>query len=155
MTLEEFNEWYWYDSTTGLIFYRKKRTNSNRLDKPAGTINNCGYWILKFNSKMYTHHRLAWFIHKGEWPCHGIDHINGDRADNRIDNLRDVPRFVNMSNQYKHRSGKLVGCSFDKRRAQWKAKITINKKEMWLGYHPTEAAAHSAYVQAHNKYRKD
>lgn len=148
MTLEEFNEWYRYDSATGLIFYKKKRVNSNRLDKPAGTINNCNYRILKFKGRMYTHHKLVWFIFTGAWPRYEIDHINGDTTDNRITNLRDVPKFLNLCNSHKHRAGKLPGCSLDKRRNKWKAKRVVNKVEYFLGYYSTEKEAHDAYINS-------
>lgn len=152
MTIDEFNEWFRYDKQTGLIFYKKdkRKRRVTSLSNPAGTINNGGYWILKFKGKMYTHHRLIWFVHHGSWPVNEIDHINGISTDNRIENLRDVPKYLNLSNQYKHRGGKLVGCSFDKRRNLWKAKIILNKKEHWLGYYKTELDAHLAYMKIRN-----
>lgn len=107
---------------------------------------------MQFDGKGYLAHRIVWFMHHGSFPKGEIDHINGKRSDNRIENLRDVPKYKNLGNQHKHRRGKLVGCSLDKRRGTWKAKIVVNKKEIYLGAYETELLAHKAYLKAVKQY---
>ena len=103
---------------------------------------------LEYNGKTYMASHVVWHKHHASFPKHEIDHINGDTLDNRIENLRDVPTRMNQSNRITHRKGKLVGCSYDKRRGLWKAKIVVRGVEHWLGYHKTEADAHAAYMRA-------
>ena len=70
-------------------------------------------------------HRVAWALHYGKWPDGHIDHINGDRADNRIENLRDVLHHDNMRNMAATRlntSGQ-VGVRWNKKDKRWHARI--------------------------------
>jgi hypothetical protein len=55
--------------------------------------------MIRLHGKVRLGPRLAWLLHFGRWPSEFIDHINGDRADNRIANLRDVPHAANMRNR--------------------------------------------------------
>lgn len=79
-----------YDQDSGL-FYR------NSMKKSSGT-NVHGYIRLMFNCKMYAAHRLAWYFVYGRWPINQIDHINGIRNDNRIENLREAFQTENQWN---------------------------------------------------------
>jgi hypothetical protein len=78
-----------YDPDTGIIT-RKDRKGSN------GSIDAYGYLIIKIKGEQYKAHRLAWLYVHGEFPSNVIDHINGDKLDNRIENLRDVPQAINV-----------------------------------------------------------
>lgn len=75
-----------------------------------------------------------------------VDHINGDRLDNRRCNLRIVTQRQNQQNQKKHRNGKLVGCSYNKTRKKWQAHIQIKGKQKNLGLFATELEAHEVYI---------
>jgi len=94
-----------------------------------------------------TMHRILMSNPKG--MC--IDHINGNSLDNRRSNLRIVTIRENSQNQKKHRSGKLVGCSYENRAKKWKAQIMINGSMKGLGYFKTEHEAHEAYIKAYNE----
>jgi hypothetical protein len=93
---------------------------------------------------MYQAHRLAWFLFYGEWPIYEIDHINGDKTDNRIINLRDVPDRINAQNMGIHRNGHLPGVS--KVGKKWRASIQIGKKQTHLGMFSTQEEAYRAYL---------
>ena len=133
-----------YNPISG-IFTRKVRT-SNRIKAgdQAGSLDKAGYLCIRVNGKTYKAHRLAWLYVSGNLPTGEIDHINGDKADNRIVNLRDVTKSVNQQNR------KFVrGYSRDGNR--WKAQVRFDGKWKHLGCYGTEQEAHAAYLLAKNE----
>lgn len=80
-------------------------------------------------------HRAAWALHAGVWPSEEIDHINGDRADNRIVNLRAVSHAVNMTNKKLYASNKsgAHGVAWHPTKRRWAAYITISGKRKQIG----------------------
>lgn len=117
---------------------------------PVVSNHNLGYCRVVFLDRVTWYHVVLWVIHTGEdIPSNMvIDHINGNKLDNRIENLRMVNQRVNMQNNKAHRQGKLVGCYFDKREGRYKAQIQVGKKVIHLGYYNTEEEAHNIYVSA-------
>lgn len=74
-----------YDPETGFFYRAGKR-------EPIGNFDSDGYVKIRAGDRSYGAHRLAWFYMNGAWPHHQIDHINRVKYDNRISNLRDVPK---------------------------------------------------------------
>ena len=96
-------------------------------------------------------HRAAWAIHFGEWPSGEIDHINGDEADNRMKNLRDVSKSVNQQNKRKPRSDNtcgFLGVGWHKAAKKWRAQISISGRVVYLGLFDEPEIAHAAYLDA-------
>ena len=81
-----------------------------------------------------------------------VDHINGDTLDNRKSNLKVCTARENTSNNYRHRNGKLVGVTSDRRKNKvyYKSRININNKTVHLGYFSTSELAHKAYINCLN-----
>ena len=98
-----------YNPQTGLII-RNDRINSN------GSLDKDGYLIIKIKGRQYKAHRLAWFLFYGEFPNMEIDHINRDRKDNRITNLRVSSRLENVLNikQSPNKNTGVIGIYIDK-----------------------------------------
>lgn len=93
-------------------------------------------------------HQLAWYITYGEVvDC--IDHINGLKDDNRISNLRSVTNQENHFNETKAK-----GYYWCKSKNKWRAKITLNGKNIYLGSYKIEDEARAAYLKAKEKYHK-
>ena len=92
-------------------------------------------------------HRLAWFLHYGALPINQVDHIDGNKINNKIENLRDV---TNQQNQFNRTTAK--GYYFDKRTNKFKAAIQINQKVKHLGLFNTEQEARNAYLKAKETY---
>lgn len=107
-----------------------------------------GYLRLKVDGECYAAHRVAWSMFYGKEPEHEIDHINGDRKDNRISNLRDVTPALNSQNCRKPRPGsltKVLGVRKN-RVGRYEARIKIDGRGVHIGTFDTADQAHSAYV---------
>jgi len=143
-SVETLLEFFIYDKKTGKLFNQKKRKGTT-YEQEAGFITN-GYRELALNNKRYLVHRLIWKIETGKDPRNSIDHINGDKLDNRFSNLREVSHKENTRNQ-KMRSTNtsgIMGVSFDKHANKWMAHITVNGKFIFLGrFKDKEEAAKS------------
>lgn len=97
-----------YDA--GLLRWRHTLTGSSRIaGEVAGHTNEQGYIVIETGGKTVAAHRIVWLMHHGRWPLGEIDHLNGIRDDNRIENLRDVGRRTNTENRRKASSRSATG----------------------------------------------
>ena len=154
LTQEEVKELLDYNPDTGVFTWKVSR-GGQEAGSVAGRINLKGYRIIGISGKDYRAHRLAYLYMTGNWPKQQIDHKNGNRSDNRIDNLRDVSCRDNQNNCHTHRSGRLVGATWHKSNKKWQAQIVINGKHIGLGYFHTEQEAHEAYLTAKSLFISD
>lgn len=143
-----FTEHFEYDWDTGRVLNRSTRSPNALIGNESGALNIEGYRHIWFNGKMYKTHRIVWLLTRGYWPVGEIDHIDGDRLNNKLSNLRDVSRRENTCNKKLNRDGRLFGCHYWKQVGKWCASIRVNKVHKYLGCYDTEAEAHNAYVQA-------
>ncbi len=140
-----------YNPETGLFFWLISPSNSVKAGSPAGCTDKQGYVCIRFNNKKQSAHRLAWLYVHGELPKHCVDHINGDRGDNRISNLRDVTPSVNLQNQKKataRNTRGLLGACWNKSVNKWQSQIVVKGKFKYLGIFDTPELAHQAYLTA-------
>lgn len=152
LTAERLREILDYNSETGVFIWKERLSQGSKTRTVAGGVGVAGYSRIGIFGRRYTSHRLAWLHVYGEWPKFEVDHINGDRTDNRICNLRDVSRQINAQNRTatnpKNKSG-FLGVTM--LRDQWRANIFLNGKQTHLGIYPTAQLAHQAYVDAKQK----
>ena len=124
-----------YNPQTGIVVRIKKPTKGwrGKVGAPMGSPHSSGYLEARINGRSYLLHRLAWFYVHGKWPDN-IDHINHDRTDNRLCNLRNVTRTENQRNQSKktNNSSGVTGVYWRKDRQKWVAKIKVNYREVNL-----------------------
>lgn len=93
--LERANELLEYRD--GQLYWKTKNNKRHDPSKPAGTVNSAGYIVVTFEGKKYGAHRLVWVMHGKELPLQ-LDHINRNKADNRIENLRAADFATNQCN---------------------------------------------------------
>lgn len=126
-----------YDPETGMFHWTRGGGPARRPSGIAGDINAIGYRRIRLGGDTYVAHRIAWLFHYGELPDDDvqIDHINGDRADNRISNLRLATRFENTRNSRRRRDNTsgVKGVGWHKSTGKWVAYIRENGKHRHLG----------------------
>ena len=107
----------------GHLWWIKPTNRRIKIGQQFGTRHIYGYRQGSLKGKRYKEHRLIWLYHYGEWPKECIDHINGIRDDNRIENLREA---TNQQNQFNRKSEKdsssqYKGVSWCKLSKKWRA----------------------------------
>jgi hypothetical protein len=156
LTAERLREVADYEPDTGLFTWRLRRKseftdrrafrafNSMRAGAIAGNVSDQGYRRILIDGKMYLAHRLAWLYVFGVFPKEQIDHKNGERADNRIFNLREATSFENRRNS-RRRTHTITGLTgVFKVKNSWCAKI----RNVHIGCFNTAEEAHAAYCAA-------
>jgi hypothetical protein len=137
ITQQRLNELFIYDKYAGKFIRRVAVGRHGRYKKGqlAGTKTIHGYIIVGVDGKRYMAHRLVWLYMYNVWPSTDLDHINQDKSDNRIDNLREVTRSQNMQNVtlHAHNSSGHKGVSWLTSRAKWRAYIFVNRQQTHLG----------------------
>lgn len=139
-----------YDPVTG-VFTRATayKTSHAKVGDVAGKTDGHGHRQIRVMRKAYAAHRLAFLWMTGSWPTQHVDHINGDRSDNRWINLRDVSRQVNNQNIRTARQGSASGLlGVTQSSGRFVARIKVRGKERYLGVFGTAIEAHEAYVLA-------
>jgi hypothetical protein len=141
-----------YDRLTGIFTWREKIAHCRyEPGDIAGRLVPPGYWTIWMHDKDYLAHRLAWLYMTGEWP-NVIDHVNGQKSDNRFANLRNVDdqtnnQNVRIANSNSHTGFLGVDCD-PNRKTKYRAKIVIDKKPVYLGRFKTPEEAHARYLEA-------
>ncbi len=159
LTAARLRELLHYDPETG-IFTRKVRTAQrhqvgDRADFVVKSGGVKGYHRVTVDSARYLAHRLAWFYVHGEWPLNHIDHLDSDRGNNRIKNLRDATEQLNRENLRRPRrdnSSGYLGVYFHQKR--WYARVQLHGKLVHQSGHDTPEEAYSAYVAAKRKHHE-
>lgn len=140
---------YSYNQETGVFI--------GQHGKPITNKNAAGYLVVWVNKKLLRVHRIIWYMMTGQWPSKQIDHINGNRSDNRWCNLREVTHTENQQNQKKpsknNKSGYL-GVSWCTQKLKWRANLYINSKQTHLGFFDDPKEAHECYLTAKKTHHK-
>lgn len=151
LTAAEVSSAVAFSQETGEFYWRTDGPQGRRAGAVASRKAAKGYRGLTIGGVPVLCHRLVWFITRGEWPAADVDHINGNRGDNRPENLRAGSRSFNMQNlkrAHRDSSTGLLGAYFDSRRGKFYASIGKEGRSTFLGYADTAEAAHANYVAA-------
>lgn len=167
LTQEYLRECLDYDTETGVFVWKVRPAshfpthkglavfNSKYAGKPAGGRSWNGYARLSIDGRLWMAHRVAWLYVHGKLPSECIDHVNGNRADNRVVNLREATPAENSQNIAMRSTGEvpLLGVSHNRLSSvkPFKALIGINGTTKYIGSYATAEEAHRAYLAAKEK----
>ena len=154
LTFTQAHKLFEYDPDTGALLNRVHRHRKARAGEEAGFINVRGYRVVKINNYVYKAHRIIWFMQYGDWPVDQIDHIDHDKTNNRIKNLREATNRENSRNQklsIRNTSG-IIGVCWDKWANKFLATIRVNGKLIHLGRFDDISSAAKCRNDAEVKY---
>jgi hypothetical protein len=148
LTQERLIEFLHYSPETGMFFRKITKQGHAKPGDRAGCVNTHGYLEIGVDGKRYQAHRLAWFYIYNSWPKE-LDHINRNRADCRIANLRITTRSQNSANRKTNQnkqSNRLKGVYPNG--SGWQARVKYNGKNIYFGTFATPELAHAVYCYA-------
>lgn len=150
--LAEINRIFSYDMETGLLTWRVRQGIAKPGDA-AGIYPANGYPNVRILRHRLKIHQVAWLICYGKLPNGVIDHIDRDKRNNRIKNLREATFSENALNcdRFDHRNQGVTGATWSK--YSWISRISVDGRRVYLGRFPTAEAANAAYVAAEKKLR--
>lgn len=141
-TSERLKELFLYDPQTGQL----TRRIGKRAGKSAGTFKK-GYISVYADQHSYLAHRIIWAMQTGAWPKEELDHINRNKADNRLENLRLASHSENCQNR-----GQSLGVYFHSQSKKWRAYVYRKRKTISLGYFDTKEQALAARAKGVVEY---
>lgn len=151
-----------FDPLTGVFTWKPRTTgnsarswNSKHAGRAAGTLVAKGYRSIRIFYKPYLAHRLAWFYVHGVWPSDHIDHMDGNRDNNAIANLRPATNAQNLWNRGPQKNNTTGIKGVSRVPNGWFAQIKVHGKQINLGVHATLQEAASAYSAAATKLHGD
>lgn len=152
LTLERLKALIDYNPETGSMVWKISTSNRNPVGSEAGTIMKHGYRHVSIDGRRYLAHRLAWFYVHGSWPTE-IDHIDRDRSNNKLANLRLSTRSQNNMNTKRRSDNKsgVTGVTWHKGSQKWRATIHKDGKQVQVGMFATIEEAAKAYQEVANQ----
>lgn len=149
LTAQRLREVLTYDAETGQFRWRVTLSRSAAAGKVAGCKHRTlGCIYIGIGGRLHKAHRLVWLYVHGVWPAKGIDHINGDHADNRIANLRETSQAENMQNLWRpHRDNRSGFMGVYQTRGKFVAKLKAGPYSVQSVKFLTAAEAHACYLQ--------
>lgn len=167
VSVEELRELLDLDPATGLLTWMPRprhlfknqslcdHWNERWAGQPAlNYVGDHGYRFGSISNRSVRTHRVVWALHHGAWPTRLLDHINGDKADNRPDNLREATLSENQRNATMRRKNKSGVNGVSRFRNKWKAEIRLFDRSIYLGLFDTieEAAAARKAAEAEHGF---
>jgi hypothetical protein len=154
LTKEYLNELFEYRD--GELYWKRKTSNRDNIGQKAGTLNQRGYIKTGINKKIYSNHRLIFMMFNGFLPKL-LDHIDGNKLNNRIENLREATNGENKQNSKlnKNSSSGVKGVHWNSREKKWQVRVQVGKKRMSFGYFKDLELADLVAQEARNKYHQE
>jgi hypothetical protein len=141
MNMKRFLELFEYKREHGILIWKKITSNRAKVGDQVGNVmitkSGLKYLQTSVDKNRLQVHRIIWFIERGRWPTHEIDHIDGNGLNNKIENLRDVPGLQNMKNLTKRKdnSSGTTGVYWHKGASKWLVQAQVNGRYIYGGLH--------------------
>lgn len=162
ITATEARERLAYDPATGVLRWKHDRSNM-RAGSVAGSPTSTGHRAVGWGGRKLFEHRLIWLIVHGEWPAEYIDHIDGNRSNKCLTNLRQVSNAENTRNRKGRGRSGYKGVHYHGKPNRrhpgkcWRVAITVSGREMLLGSYECKeeaaAVARAAFLERDGLYR--
>ena len=146
-----------FEYREGHLFWKVDRRGNKLIGKQASRLKKSnGYQEVTINKKKYYAHRVIFMMFNGRWP-EQIDHINSDRSNNLLSNLREASNAQNNRNTKLRSTNKsgYKGVYWNKKNRNFVARITVNYKDIHLGCFKTVEEAHESYKKAASELHGD
>lgn len=140
-TLSRLNELLRLDTESGLLYWKIWRGNTASAGSQAGCCRQNGYWAIIIDGSEYASHRVIWKMVTGNDPVNEIDHINGNKSDNRPLNMREASRQQNNRNTGKRPKNPSGFVGVYKSGKGWRASVAMDGKLKHLGSFQSITAA--------------
>jgi len=142
-----------FECRDGVLYWKVSNTNRVKIGDSVGGALNRGYLHVRYKNIHYSVHRIIWLMYYKEWPKQ-IDHINHNKSDNHITNLRDVSQAENTRNASlsKANTSGLTGVCWAPKNNRWRAYINDLGKQIHLGLYKNISDAAHARKNAEKKY---
>ncbi len=143
-----------YNLDTGIFTWKVNKAQRTKIGDVAGWLSN-GYTKIEINNNSYNAHRLAWLYVYGKLPENLVDHIDGNRSNNKISNLRESTYQTNSQNYKTPKTNKsgVKNVSWYKSMNKWVVSISVKKIKKTIGYFDNLEFAELVAIEARNKYR--
>jgi hypothetical protein len=163
LTQARLRGYFNYDPSIGRLIVKERPSSEfdslayarhlKQVGKPAGSINKGGYRKVHIDGRYYSEHRVIWLFVFGQWPAYPefeIDHLNGVKSDNRIQNLRKCSKSMNQRNGSMRRNNTsgVIGVNWVRSKGAWIARIWDGPRHRYLGQFKDIAEAAAARAKA-------
>lgn len=153
LSVERLRELFTLDAESGVLYRKVRTSNRIRVGDVVGSPTSNGYLAVCVDGKRFLVHRVVFAIHYGRWPL-GVDHVNGNRTDNRPKNLREANHSQNALNAAAHcdSSSGVKGVSWFAQTRKWQAKSSIGGRQKHIGFFDDIKDAESAVKAFREKH---
>ena len=145
-----------FDYCNGSLYWKISPAQNVPVGRQAGYETSLGYRMIRFNKQSYFEHTLIFILFNDYRPTE-IDHINGIRNDNRIENLREATSSQNQYNTklLKRNTSGVKGVNWHKTSKKWEVRIGVNNKRICLGVYDDIELAELVAQEARHKYHQE
>jgi hypothetical protein len=142
-----------FDYKDGMLFWKVRPANNIKLGSKAGSRHHSNYIYITFNKSNIAEHRIIFLMHHGYFPQQ-VDHIDGNRKNNSIENLRAATPLTNAQNAKvrKDNTSGAKGVNWNKSNNQWRVRVQVNNKRILIGDFKDLELAELVAQEARNKY---
>ena len=157
LTLDLVNELFRYDKETGDLIRKVSVSSRGKAGDRAGAVNGNGYYVTTIEGAKYRNHRVIFLMHHGFLPA-CLDHIDTNKLNNRIENLRPATYSQNQYNSgmRKDNTSGVKGVTWNSKSSKWQVQIKYNGKYNYLGLYRTvteaTTAIHKVREQLHGEF---